>query len=108
MNSMLKYIFRDKVEKLDDETYAFDANRLLKKQDRDSETQYLHLEEEKRLSRYVLFSFNNNFKCLFYPVRHTILMTRNYVQVFVEFRGREPSPEPLLRHNGLLASSASA
>ncbi|CAN6847330.1 unnamed protein product [Brassica oleracea] len=27
-------------------------------------------------------------------------------QVFVAFRGREPSPEPLLRHNGLLAASA--
>ncbi|KAK9071384.1 hypothetical protein SSX86_009953 [Deinandra increscens subsp. villosa] len=26
--------------------------------------------------------------------------------VFVEFRGREPSPEPLLRHNGLLHSVA--
>ncbi|KAG9440093.1 hypothetical protein H6P81_020258 [Aristolochia fimbriata] len=25
------------------------------------------------------------------------------LQVFVEFRGREPSPEPLLRHNGLLS-----
>ncbi|KAF8081964.1 hypothetical protein N665_0854s0004 [Sinapis alba] len=30
------------------------------------------------------------------------------LKVFVEFRGREPSPEPLLRHNGLLATSASA
>ncbi|ONK68972.1 uncharacterized protein A4U43_C05F17950 [Asparagus officinalis] len=30
------------------------------------------------------------------------------LQVFVEFRGREPSPEPLLRHNGLLPVSASA
>ncbi|CAH2073225.1 unnamed protein product [Thlaspi arvense] len=28
------------------------------------------------------------------------------LQVFVEFRGREPSPEPLLRHNGLFAASA--
>ncbi|CAB89389.1 oligopeptidase A-like protein [Arabidopsis thaliana] len=28
------------------------------------------------------------------------------LKVFVEFRGREPSPEPLLRHNGLLAASA--
>ncbi|CAN8251513.1 unnamed protein product [Cochlearia groenlandica] len=28
------------------------------------------------------------------------------LQVFVEFRGREPSPEPLLRHNGLLSASA--
>ncbi|XP_042498326.1 probable cytosolic oligopeptidase A isoform X2 [Macadamia integrifolia] len=27
-------------------------------------------------------------------------------KVFVEFRGREPSPEALLRHNGLLAASA--
>ncbi|XP_010518957.2 PREDICTED: probable cytosolic oligopeptidase A [Tarenaya hassleriana] len=27
------------------------------------------------------------------------------LQVFVEFRGREPSPEALLRHNGLLAAS---
>ncbi|CAN8236786.1 unnamed protein product [Cochlearia groenlandica] len=27
------------------------------------------------------------------------------LQVFVEFRGREPSPEPLLRHNGLLSVS---
>lgn len=30
------------------------------------------------------------------------------LQVFVEFRGREPSPEPLLRHNGLLPIPASA
>ncbi|XP_074308109.1 putative cytosolic oligopeptidase A [Silene latifolia] len=30
------------------------------------------------------------------------------LEVFVEFRGREPSPEPLLRHNGLLAATASA
>ncbi|KAL6993944.1 oligopeptidase A [Sarracenia purpurea var. burkii] len=30
------------------------------------------------------------------------------LEVFVEFRGREPSPEALLRHNGLLAVSASA
>ncbi|KAH8503852.1 hypothetical protein H0E87_014919 [Populus deltoides] len=28
--------------------------------------------------------------------------------VFVEFRGREPSPEALLRHNGLLSATASA
>ncbi|XP_023643733.1 organellar oligopeptidase A, chloroplastic/mitochondrial [Capsella rubella] len=28
------------------------------------------------------------------------------LKVFVEFRGREPSPEPLLRHNGLLAATA--
>ncbi|OVA10778.1 Peptidase M3A/M3B [Macleaya cordata] len=30
------------------------------------------------------------------------------LEVFVEFRGREPSPEPLLRHNGLLTATASA
>ncbi|XP_052195709.1 probable cytosolic oligopeptidase A [Diospyros lotus] len=30
------------------------------------------------------------------------------LEVFVEFRGREPSPEALLRHNGLLSVSASA
>ncbi|KAL2527871.1 Organellar oligopeptidase A [Forsythia ovata] len=29
------------------------------------------------------------------------------LEVFVEFRGREPSPEPLLRHNGLLQVAAS-
>lgn len=28
------------------------------------------------------------------------------LEVFVEFRGREPSPEPLLRHNGLLPVTA--
>lgn len=28
------------------------------------------------------------------------------LEVFVEFRGREPSPEPLLRHNGLLPTAA--
>ncbi|XP_057528600.1 organellar oligopeptidase A, chloroplastic/mitochondrial [Amaranthus tricolor] len=28
------------------------------------------------------------------------------LEVFVEFRGREPSPEPLLRHNGLLPAAA--
>ncbi|PKI42080.1 hypothetical protein CRG98_037533, partial [Punica granatum] len=27
-------------------------------------------------------------------------------KVFVQFRGREPSPEPLLRHNGLLPAAA--
>lgn len=31
-----------------------------------------------------------------------------HIQVFVQFRGREPSPEPLLRHNGLLSATASA
>uniref|UniRef100_A0A803MNN2 oligopeptidase A n=1 Tax=Chenopodium quinoa TaxID=63459 RepID=A0A803MNN2_CHEQI len=30
------------------------------------------------------------------------------LEVFVEFRGREPSPEPLLRHNGLLSVPATA
>uniref|UniRef100_A0A7N1A3X2 oligopeptidase A n=1 Tax=Kalanchoe fedtschenkoi TaxID=63787 RepID=A0A7N1A3X2_KALFE len=30
------------------------------------------------------------------------------LEVFVEFRGREPSPEPLLRHNGLLPVAISA
>ncbi|XP_047334183.1 probable cytosolic oligopeptidase A [Impatiens glandulifera] len=30
------------------------------------------------------------------------------LQVFVEFRGREPTPEALLRHNGLLPVTASA
>ncbi|RZC61834.1 hypothetical protein C5167_023588 [Papaver somniferum] len=30
------------------------------------------------------------------------------LEVFVQFRGREPSPEALLRHNGLLAATASA
>ncbi|KAH9620801.1 hypothetical protein KSS87_012570 [Heliosperma pusillum] len=30
------------------------------------------------------------------------------LEVFVEFRGREPSPEALLHHNGLLAATASA
>uniref|UniRef100_A0A2P2KD64 Uncharacterized protein MANES_12G121600 n=1 Tax=Rhizophora mucronata TaxID=61149 RepID=A0A2P2KD64_RHIMU len=28
------------------------------------------------------------------------------LEVFVEFRGREPSPEALLRHNGLLPATA--
>ncbi|OWM85432.1 hypothetical protein CDL15_Pgr019056 [Punica granatum] len=28
------------------------------------------------------------------------------LEVFVQFRGREPSPEPLLRHNGLLPAAA--
>ncbi|KAI3962936.1 hypothetical protein MKW92_006193 [Papaver armeniacum] len=30
------------------------------------------------------------------------------LEVFVQIRGREPSPEALLRHNGLLAATASA
>ncbi|PHT56702.1 Organellar oligopeptidase A, chloroplastic/mitochondrial [Capsicum baccatum] len=30
------------------------------------------------------------------------------LEVFVQFRGREPSPEPLLRHNGLLPVTSSA
>ncbi|KAI3931161.1 hypothetical protein MKX01_029351 [Papaver californicum] len=30
------------------------------------------------------------------------------LEVFVQFRGREPSPEALLRHNGLLATTVSA
>ncbi|XP_024974900.1 probable cytosolic oligopeptidase A [Cynara cardunculus var. scolymus] len=28
------------------------------------------------------------------------------LEVFIEFRGREPSPEPLLRHNGLVQTTA--
>uniref|UniRef100_A0A7N0TIE4 oligopeptidase A n=1 Tax=Kalanchoe fedtschenkoi TaxID=63787 RepID=A0A7N0TIE4_KALFE len=38
--------------------------------------------------------------------RETVLALgggKDPLKVFVEFRGREPSPEPLLRHNGLLA-----
>ncbi|KAL8246955.1 hypothetical protein R6Q59_008171 [Mikania micrantha] len=41
--------------------------------------------------------------------RETILALgggKDPLTVFVEFRGREPSPEPLLRHNGLLSSTA--
>ncbi|KAK9061944.1 hypothetical protein SSX86_019128 [Deinandra increscens subsp. villosa] len=41
--------------------------------------------------------------------RETILALgggKDPLTVFVEFRGREPSPEPLLRHNGLLQSAA--
>lgn len=41
--------------------------------------------------------------------RETILALgggKDPLQVFVEFRGREPSPEPLLRHNGLLQTAA--
>ncbi|KAL6994737.1 oligopeptidase A [Sarracenia purpurea var. burkii] len=43
--------------------------------------------------------------------RETILALgggKSPLEVFVEFRGREPSPEPLLRHKGLLPVSASA
>lgn len=43
--------------------------------------------------------------------RETILALgggRSPLEVFVDFRGREPSPEPLLRHNGLLPVPASA
>ncbi|OAY75181.1 Organellar oligopeptidase A, chloroplastic/mitochondrial [Ananas comosus] len=43
--------------------------------------------------------------------RETILALgggRSPLEVFVAFRGREPSPEPLLRHNGLLPIAASA
>lgn len=43
--------------------------------------------------------------------RETILALgggKSPLEVFVEFRGREPSPEPLLRHNGLLPIIASA
>jgi len=29
------------------------------------------------------------------------------MQVFVQFRGREPTPDALLRHNGLLPVAAS-
>ncbi|KAG6483078.1 probable cytosolic oligopeptidase A [Zingiber officinale] len=41
--------------------------------------------------------------------RETILALgggRSPLQVFIDFRGREPSPEPLLRHNGLLPVAA--
>ncbi|KAL9999036.1 putative oligopeptidase A [Helianthus debilis subsp. tardiflorus] len=41
--------------------------------------------------------------------RETILALgggKDPLTVFVEFRGREPSPEPLLRHNGLLQTAA--
>ncbi|XP_008803786.1 probable cytosolic oligopeptidase A [Phoenix dactylifera] len=43
--------------------------------------------------------------------RETILAFgggKSPLEVFVAFRGREPSPEPLLRHNGLLPIAASA
>ncbi|KAG1361158.1 putative Organellar oligopeptidase A, chloroplastic/mitochondrial [Cocos nucifera] len=43
--------------------------------------------------------------------RETILALgggKSPLEVFVEFRGREPSPEPLLRHNGLLPIIGSA
>ncbi|XP_057961566.1 probable cytosolic oligopeptidase A isoform X2 [Malania oleifera] len=43
--------------------------------------------------------------------RETILALgggKEPLEVFVEFRGREPSPEALLRHNGLLPVTASA
>ncbi|KAJ4776364.1 Oligopeptidase A-like [Rhynchospora pubera] len=43
--------------------------------------------------------------------RETILALgggKSPLEVFVAFRGREPSPEPLLRHNGLLPMPASA
>ncbi|XP_010254622.1 PREDICTED: probable cytosolic oligopeptidase A [Nelumbo nucifera] len=43
--------------------------------------------------------------------RETILALgggKSPLEVFVEFRGREPSPEALLRHNGLLPVAASA
>ncbi|GKB14269.1 probable cytosolic oligopeptidase A, partial [Tanacetum coccineum] len=42
--------------------------------------------------------------------RETILALgggKDPLEVFVEFRGREPSPEPLLRHNGLRYDAAS-
>lgn len=43
--------------------------------------------------------------------RETVLAlggSRHPLEVFTAFRGREPSPEPLLRHNGLLASAPAA
>ncbi|XP_039123031.1 probable cytosolic oligopeptidase A [Dioscorea cayenensis subsp. rotundata] len=43
--------------------------------------------------------------------RETILALgggKSPLEVFIEFRGREPSPEALLRHNGLLSVPASA
>lgn len=43
--------------------------------------------------------------------RETILALgggRPPLEVFVAFRGREPSPDPLLRHNGLLPAAVSA
>ncbi|KAL8197976.1 hypothetical protein R6Q57_030003 [Mikania cordata] len=44
-----------------------------------------------------------------YRFRDTVLALgggKDPLEVFVEFRGREPSPEPLLRHNGLLQAAA--
>nr|GEV15238.1 probable cytosolic oligopeptidase A [Tanacetum cinerariifolium] len=41
--------------------------------------------------------------------RETVLALgggKDPLEVFFEFRGREPSPEPLLRHNGLLQTTA--
>ncbi|VFQ70320.1 unnamed protein product [Cuscuta campestris] len=41
--------------------------------------------------------------------RETVLARgggKDPLEVFIEFRGREPSPEPLLRHNGLLPAAA--
>ncbi|KAG9140890.1 hypothetical protein Leryth_010425 [Lithospermum erythrorhizon] len=43
--------------------------------------------------------------------RETVLALgggKDPLQVFVEFRGREPSPEALLRHNGLLVATRTA
>lgn len=40
--------------------------------------------------------------------RETVLALgggKDPLQVFIEFRGREPSPDPLLRHNGLLPAA---
>ncbi|KAF5778773.1 putative oligopeptidase A [Helianthus annuus] len=44
-----------------------------------------------------------------YRFRDTVLALgggKDPLEVFIEFRGREPSPEPLLRHNGLLQTTA--
>ncbi|XP_076896245.1 putative cytosolic oligopeptidase A [Bidens hawaiensis] len=43
-----------------------------------------------------------------YRFRDTVLALgggKDPLEVFIEFRGREPSPEPLLRHNGLLQTT---
>lgn len=47
--------------------------------------------------------------CLYVVCRDTVLAlggSKAPEKVFELFRGREPSTEPLLRHNGLLAGAA--
>ncbi|CAI9772387.1 unnamed protein product [Fraxinus pennsylvanica] len=67
------------------------------------------LNRASTLHRLGIHAFQHAVKETGHRFRETILALgggKSPLEVFVEFRGREPSPEALLRHNGLLQVAA--